>query len=120
MRKEISEKIRKNSQTGLACFGRPRDMVGRGLLLALHRAGQICLPAPRVVSQYSANWRFLSELSSESAIPRQETALGAHPKYEAHPKTGDSSVQIPQKATRTAGMVYSMWRKNSRDFFDSP
>ena len=32
-------------------------MVCRGLLLALHRAGQICLPAPRVVSQYSASRR---------------------------------------------------------------
>jgi hypothetical protein len=32
-------------------------MVCRGLLLALHRAGQICLPAPRVVSKYSASRR---------------------------------------------------------------
>jgi len=37
--------------------GHPRDMVCRGLMLALHRAGHIGLPPPRVVSQYAANRR---------------------------------------------------------------
>ena len=29
--------------------GNPRDMVCRGALLALHRAGEICLPPPRII-----------------------------------------------------------------------
>jgi len=32
--------------------GAPRDMVCRGLLLALHRAGHLVLPAPRYISAY--------------------------------------------------------------------
>jgi len=55
--------------------GAPRDAVCRGLLLALHRAGQITLPPPRRRSQHPAHARLTPARVEISTVPL-EAGLG--------------------------------------------
>jgi hypothetical protein len=60
--------------------GAPRDMVCRGLLLALHRAGQIELPAPRVrVPNNVVAHRRVSRVVAIESEPVETTLVGLGP-----------------------------------------
>lgn len=59
--------------------GMPRDMVCRGLLLALHRAGHIELPSPRYVPRQAPSWRCRPASVALDTTPLRDTLAAIRP-----------------------------------------
>ncbi len=59
--------------------GMPRDMVCRGLLLALHRAGHIELPPPRYVPRQAPSWRCRPASVALDTTPLRGTLAALRP-----------------------------------------
>jgi hypothetical protein len=59
--------------------GTPRDMVCRGLLLALHRAGHIELPPPRYVPRQVPSWRCRPAAVALDTTPLRDTLAAIRP-----------------------------------------